>query len=176
MCEPVTTGLLIASAVASVAAAGTAAYGQVQQGKYQQEIADQNAKYQEDSAALALQRGSYEAGVSRMQTSQQIAEARAAGGGSGIEMTNGSALDAISDARMLNELDVQTIKNNAAREAWGYKVGATATRAQGELDRMSSRYGAASTLLGGAAQAASLAYGFKKPTTSGALAPSGGGH
>jgi hypothetical protein len=168
MCEPATLTIIAVSA--AVAAAGVSAYGQYQQGEYQKAVADENAKMQEQSAALASQRGAVAAGVQRMKSSQEIGAARAAAGGSGIELTSGTTLDAISDARMLSELDAQTITNNAAREAWGYKAGAMNAIAQGQAAQMAGRYGAAATLIGGAAQAASMGASYK----SAQIGPRGG--
>jgi hypothetical protein len=156
---------------ASVAAAGVSTYGQVQAGNYQKAVANENAKIAEQSGALALQRGAAEAGIRRMKAGQEIGQARAQLGTTGIALESGGGLEAIADARMMSELDVETVKNNAAREAWGYKVGAMNSRAQGELALTSSRYGAASTLLGTAAQAASMGASYKMAQ----LGPRGGG-
>jgi hypothetical protein len=159
MCEPAT--LTTIAIVASVGATAAQAYGQYQAGEYQKKVADQNARIAEDEAALALQRGAIAKGVERMKGAQEIGAARAAQGTSGIDMTSGSALDVISDAAMLNELDAQTIGNNAAREAWGYQVEATNARAAGRLAQTQARFAAASTLIGGAAQAASMGANYK---------------
>lgn len=159
MCEPAT--LTIIAVGAAVAAAGVSAYGQYQQGEFQKSVAKENAKIAEDEAALAQQRGAIAAGVQRMKASQEIGQARAAAGENGIELTSGTTLDAIADARMLSELDAQTIKNNAAREAWGYKVGAVNAIAQGQAGQLAGRYGAGATLIGAAAQAASMGAAYK---------------
>lgn len=166
MCEPTTIAVL------TIAAATASAYSQYQQGEYQKEVADQNARIAEDEASLALQRGAIAKGVERMKGAQEIGAARAAQGTSGVELTSGSALDVISDAAMLNELDAQTIGNNAAREAWGYRVQATNDRAQGRLAQAAGRYGAAATLIGGAAQAGSgyAAAKFRAPPGAGTSA------
>jgi hypothetical protein len=172
MCVP----LVVVGMAAAVAAAGVSAYGQVRSSNYQAKVAEQNAQIQENAGALALQRGAIAAGVERMKESQAEGSARAAMGGSGIDLQSGSSLDVLADSRMMNELDAQTVANNAAREAWGYKTAAVNDRAQAELSRMSGRYGAAATLIGGAAQATSMWSGYKsasmgtRGTTSGALA------
>lgn len=149
MCEPTTIAVL------TMAASAAAAYQQIQQAEFQAGVAEQNAQLAEGQSALALQRGAIAKGVERMKGSQAIGEARAQQGTSGIDLTSSSSLDVISDAAMLNELDAQTIGNNAAREAWGYQVQATNERAQARSTRTAGRLGAAATLIGGAAQAGS---------------------
>lgn len=170
MCVP----LVVIGMAAAVAAAGVSAYGQVRQSNYQAKLDEQNAKLQEDAAAIAANRGGQDAGIQRMKGSQLEASARAEAGATGIDLQSGSTLDVLADSRMMNELDALTIKNNAAREAWGYKTTAVQNRAQAELTRMGGRYGAAATLIGGAAQATNMWAGYKgglttRGTTTGAL-------
>lgn len=162
MCEPLT----IAAAATAVVAGGVSAYSQYQQGRYAGRVADQNAEIAEGEAARALQRGAQAAGVKRMETSLEVGEARArAGATEGIDLTSESSLDAIADARMMSELDAQTISSNAALEAWGYKVQATGQRAQARGARYAGKMGAATTLIGAASQAASIGMSYKVGTT-----------
>jgi len=136
MCSPLVIG-------------GVQAYGQIQQGNYEAKVENQNAQFLEGAAGVAQQRGGNAAGLRRMKGSQDIGEARASAGASGLDVGSGSVVDMIADSRMLSELDAQTETNNAAREAWGYKVQATEARARAKLAKTKSRYNAAATLLGG---------------------------
>ncbi len=56
-------------------------------------------------------------------------------------------------------MDALTVKNNAWREAWGYKAQARSYRTQGALSRLASRNEANSTLLTGGLQAVNAGVG-----------------
>jgi hypothetical protein len=68
--------------------------------------------------------------VRRMIGSQR---ARLAAQGQDLEDADNSASAIISDTVELGELDAQTIRNNAAREAWGFRQQAADASARGEL-------------------------------------------
>lgn len=152
MCEPTT--IMAASLAMSAAAAGIGAYGQYQQGKYQEKVAENNAIVQNRMAEDALKRGEAKEQQHRQQVQQMISRQRTQLAANGVDMQGGSALDMIGDTAMMGELDALTIRSNAANEAYGHRVGATNTLAQGKLDRMAGNYGAASTLLTGAGKVA----------------------
>lgn len=147
MCEPLTIA-------ATVAAAGTVYSGvsQYQQGKYNAAVNEQNAVLAEKSAQDAISQG--EADVSRYRTQIKALKGkqRAAIGSANIELT-GSPLDLMVDTATVGELDIQTIRNNAARDAFGFRTQGLNYRAQAGLDRFAGRTGAIGTLLTGSAQA-----------------------
>jgi hypothetical protein len=153
MCEPVSMGIMTAMAVAGAA---TSAYGQVKQGQFQQAVANQQAEAQDAAATAELEKGAAVAGETRMKGSMAVGEARATAGGGGVDLSSGSPLDAISDSRMMNELDAQRASNDAVKQAWGYKTGAAVSRAQGQASSTAAGYGAAGTLLGAGAQTAGM--------------------
>jgi hypothetical protein len=154
MCEPNT---LIMIAMAATAASGAAtAHGQRQMGRAADRVAQRNAKITEVSAADAARRGAVAEDRHRMQVRQFMGRQRAAMGGSGISMDTGTSLDIQTDTARMGELDALTIRNNAAREAWGYRVKAHNYRVQGKMDRAAGRNAAIGTLLTTAASVASM--------------------
>lgn len=150
MCDPVT----------ALIAAGTAvgAYGQYQQGQYAMAQGRENARVANIQAEDALRRGAIEEDAQRMRVRQMLGAQRAAIGANGIT-ASGTALGLLSETAQFAEADAMTIRNNAAREAFGFKNEAVQQINQGRNARRAANYGAFSTLLTGGAQA----YGaFKK--------------
>ena len=92
---------------------------------YQGQVARQNQTFAqqqgERQAADAKQRGEVAESQRRRLTGQQIGEqqARLAGQGTDLE---GSPTDILGDTAAAGEFDALTIRSNAAREAYGYKL------------------------------------------------------
>jgi hypothetical protein len=84
-----------------------------------------NAMYMQNAANDAKYRGAIDADQSRIQTQQLIGSQRSAMAASGGVIDQGSNALLQQDAAQLGELDALTISNNAAREAYGYEVGAS---------------------------------------------------
>lgn len=95
--------------------------------------AEQNKQIAEQAAADARVRGAREAAVIRMQASQLGAKQRLAFANSGIDATQGTAVQTVANTAAAGELDAQTALNNAAREAWGYEVSANRYSEQAKL-------------------------------------------
>lgn len=131
-------------------------YGQYQSGKQNERLAKANARIAEMQAVDAIARGRESERRFRQDVSGLVGAERAALAAQGIEVDTGDALQIQEDTAALGELDALTIRNNAAREAWGYRVQAADYRAQGELARTEGTFGAFSTLLTGGAQAYGL--------------------
>lgn len=81
-----------------------------------------NAKLASAQAADAIQRGDVSAFTRREGTKQQIGTSTAQMAASGVNLKVGSAVDVVSTEAKLGALDEATIRNNAARQAWGYTV------------------------------------------------------
>lgn len=138
------------------------------QGKYEGQLADMNAALADVQATDALARGDEAAGRSRLGTTQLLGGQRAALGASGVVINDGSAAQVQAEARFYGALDEITIRNNARREAWGFKAQAINDRAQGRMSRAAGRnigkasdLASYSSLLTGAAQAGSIYRGSK---------------
>lgn len=114
---------------AAVIGAGLSAYGASEQAdaqkkaaNYQAQVEAENAKIALNARTDALQRGELEAQKAMRQQAQLIGTQRAALAASGVDVTQGSALDLLASTRFLGQEDVATIQSNAAREAWGYEI------------------------------------------------------
>lgn len=141
-----------ATAAISTVALGTgvSAFGQMRSGSDQQNIYNQNAQIADYQAEDALQRGQVNERMMRRQTKQVIGSQRASLASQGVDINKGSALDVQADAAYLGELDALTIRNNAAKEAWGYKVQANDYRNKGKIAKREGMFGAFNTILGSA--------------------------
>lgn len=124
MCDPVTIGV-----TAAVLGAGASAYGAYSssqaaksQAEYQSEVAKANATMAGYQADDALRRGGEEANLAARQAERMRGTQVARLAGNGLDISSGSSLSILEDTAFFGAQDVQTIRNNAAREAWGYKV------------------------------------------------------
>lgn len=136
------TGLAIlggAAALNKFAGERADANARVAQGEYQYRLAQWNAHIAEEQATDAIARGNVEAARVSLRTRTTVAAQRAAAAGSGVDVSSGSAADLQRDSVYLGAIDEATARNNAAREAWGYRVQAWDARNQGELARMGAR-------------------------------------
>ena len=141
MCNPMAFMALTA------VAGGVAAKGQYDSGKYQQQVAQNNAFVQTQMAKGARETGERNEMRHRLAVAKAKSGQRAALGASGRDVNSGSALDLIGDTAMIGELDALTLRSNADLEAYQHQVGASNSIAQGRLDRLRGNYGSASTLL-----------------------------
>ena len=131
---------------------GISAGSQLAAGEYNAKVAGYNAKVANAQAADALVRGEQEVTTARRKGSAVIGAQRAALAAQGVEVNTDTASQLQEDTARATAEDVVTIRNNAKREAWGYKVQATNYKAQARLARYEGVTGAAGTLLGGGAQ------------------------
>ncbi len=149
-------------------------------------VHDFNAAALEMQATDAVSRGRDQEDRFRTQIKGLIGSQRASFAAQGVDVGSGSAVDVQEDTARQGELDALTIRTNAAREAWGYTVEsegetlqAEDTRKLGKLQAENTRqvglaaalnarlggsfqataanFGAASTIVGGAASLVSIA-------------------
>lgn len=149
-----------AAVTSALTGGGLQAYGQYKAGKYQEQVAFQNAAIMDAQAADALRRGRIAAGRQRQQTRGLIGAQRASFGAQGIDLASGSALDLQSDAAKFGELDALTILQNASLEDWALRTQATNTRYQGNIAAKLGRQQAYATLLNTGGSVLSKKYGF----------------
>lgn len=165
MCEPV-----------SATIAGAMVVGGVAKGVSDKLSADasadaqrRNAVLAEDAASQSLQRGEEEAGRIRMQGASMGGAQRAGYGASGVNVDSGSAARTQLDTVALTEQDIQTVRNNAQREAWGLETQASNMRESADSTSSMGWLQLGGDIIGGAANAASFAAGAGK-----SRAPGGG--
>ncbi len=128
--------------------------------KYNAQVANMNAQISERRAKDAIERGAVEEQKKRAEVQQVLGKQQAAMAANGVDVTFGSPLDTITDSAVLGEMDALTIRTNAYREAYDYRVDAANKRASATLSNMNASaattggyLGAAGTILGGAGKA-----------------------
>jgi hypothetical protein len=175
--------LTLAGVGAGVNAIGTVKAGNAAQraGEAQQraansegDLADYNAAVAELQAKDALDRGVEDEQRFRTKVRGAIGAQRAGFAASNIDVGYGSAVDVQADAAFLGELDALTIRSNAAREAWGFKVQAEDNRRRGKIARQegeafaaagranktASRFNVVSSLIGTGSSLLEAKYGM----------------
>lgn len=179
-----------ALALLSLASAGYSAYQQHKAGTAQKKIGQAEGRAAESQAQLtdynaavaglqakdAVTRGEEQANQFRSRTRALIGEQRAGFAAGNIDVGFGSAVDTQADASYIGELDALTVRTNAAREAWGYRVEATDQNNRARIQRQegknavtagkerakASNYAAAGTLLGAGTSLLEAKYGWGK--------------
>lgn len=149
MCDPVSIGMTM-----MVAGTGMNMMQQYGQGKYEEQLARNNAIIQERMANDALKRGEDEERKHREQVAQFASAQKAKMGASGVIISDGSALRTLEDTAYMGELDALTIRNNAEREAYGYRVNAQNFRDDARMTRRSRNWEMADTILTGGTKVA----------------------
>ncbi|HAR04263.1 MAG TPA: hypothetical protein DCR72_01585 [Pseudomonas sp.] len=124
-----------------------------QQGAFQEAMAEQNAAYKEAAAQDAEKRGAVDADRYRRQVGQLIGSQRTGFASNGIDVNSGTAAEIQDDTAAFGEFDALTIANNAAREAWGYRVGAQNDLMNGRMAQSNARSAATGSILGGVGSA-----------------------
>lgn len=142
------------------------------------DLADYNASVATLQSQDAIARGAEQESKYRSQVRGIIGQQRAGIAANNIDVAFGSAVDTQADAAFLGELDDLTIRNNAAREAWGYTVQATDLQTRAAIARKTgvyqeaagrqaataANYAVAGTLIGGTTSLMMQRYGFKQQT------------
>jgi hypothetical protein len=139
-----TAGILTAaSTVGEFASQRGQANALVARADYQSSMADITAND-------AIARGNQEASLHELAGGRAIGAQRAGQAASGIDPNSGTAADLQGDEAKFSALDAQMIRNNAAREAWGYRTDAMFGKLGAENEAANLRAASYSTLLTGA--------------------------
>ena len=143
------------SLLTGAALAGTAAtaYGQIQKGKAEGEMADYNANVATQRSNEALQMGSIAEEQQRNKVRQVEGSQTAAMGASGAVAGSGSFGSVLDQTSQFGELDALTVRNNALKQAWGLQTQAVGDQLQGSYARQGAAIGAAGSLLSGSVNA-----------------------
>lgn len=136
------------------------AFAQHRAGRLQKQLMQYNARIADYQAQDALERGVVAETRSRTSTKRTIGAQRAFLASQGVEINDGSAADVQANTAYLGELDALTIRNNAAREAWGYKAQAVDYARKGEVAGFSGDAAATQTLITGSSRLLLAKYGF----------------
>jgi hypothetical protein len=174
------------SAIGQKRAANAQARASEDAGQAQQRAADANAGVEdfnaqvaELQAADAEQRGALDAARFARQVRGLIGTQRASFAASGVDVGFGSAVDVQADAAYLGKEDEATIRLNAQREAFGYRVAAIDSRQRADIlrrggadavqaglaaadaQRTAGTLGAVNTIVSGAGSLLAARYGFQ---------------
>lgn len=120
-----------------------------QEGAFNSSMLNQNAGFKEQAANETIAAGNTSADWQRVRTGQAIGTQRSAQAANGIDVNSGSAAQLQDDTAMLGELDALTIANNAAREAYGYRVQAGQDRLNAAQVKVNAGNKATGSILGG---------------------------
>lgn len=155
MCEPTTIALAVAATSTVVNT-----YGSYQQAKSNKAMAKYNASVAETEAQDAERRGDENAAQVRRQNAQLAGAQRAAFSAKGIDFSDGSAGDALEQTDFFSQVDQNTARDNAAREAWNSRARKKGYEYQAATIRPG--FAAASTLLAGASDVSGKWSSYKK--------------
>jgi len=148
------TTIAALTAGASLLSARQQAAGLEASAAYSERMAGVNERLSNMQAEDAEKRGEVEAGNVLKRANQIKGSQRAGFAAQGIAVDSGSAQDVQTETAEMGALDALTVRNNAQREAWGYRVQGAQGRASAEMDAMGKRNTAGATLLTGGIQAA----------------------
>lgn len=132
------------------ASQGASAYSQFAAGRVNQRQARLNGWLADRQAQDARARGEEEVARGRRRAGAIRGAQRAAYAGQGVDVGAGSAADIQDETDFLAKLDEIVTRNNAAREAWGYRVQGRDARMRGDVARMEGDAEGFRTLLGAA--------------------------
>jgi hypothetical protein len=136
-------------AVGEVAGSYSSAQAMRAKGEYERRQADSNARLAMIRAEDALNRGDFEANAIKKKADQVKGAQKTALAANGIDVNSSLAGNALFETEVMSELDMMQVKNNAWREAWGYRVQANDLRGQGKMALVASKGEARSTMLTG---------------------------
>ena len=143
MCELTTIGMVLS--VVSTVAQG---YSAMQQGKYEQDVAEYNARQSENEATRTRNVGVEEENRQRRLMAEMVSRQRAQGAAGGVDVESGSALQQQVDVQTLGEADALRIRSTFGEQADVLDEEASLTRAQGEAASSAGRSAFTGSLLG----------------------------
>ena len=112
-----------------------------------------NSRFANLQAKQVEQQGREESKAHLQKVKSLVGRQRAGLAAQGIEVNTGTALDLQTEAAGLGALDALTIRNNAFREATGYRIEGIQSYGQAQMTRSSGKYLAKQTLLTGGMKA-----------------------
>lgn len=128
--------IMTAISIGSTVLGGIQSY---QQGKYQEGVANYNARQQENEATRTRNAGVEAQNDRRLQTRFLQAQQRAVAAARGADVSSGSPLKAQEDAETIGRVDEFRINRNFQERADALKEGAALTRAEGKAAKAAGR-------------------------------------
>lgn len=152
MADPATLAAI--SIGTTVAAGGVEAFGNLSGGaatsrmhNYRAGIADMNSRIAKQNADYTRNQGEVEARRSGMKTAETVSKQKTIQSGSGLDVNFGSTAAVRDSTSDLGYEDQTTIRETAARRAYGYEVEAENLRTQAGIERTSGSNAKKSALL-----------------------------
>lgn len=147
-----TTSLLVGSMALTAASTYSQYKSQRASARGAEEMSEFEAALMDAQSEDAINRGREDEsrlrfGARKLAGSQKVSLAA-----QGIDTGSGSAAAILAETAVMSEIDAQTIRNNAYREAMGFKVQGQLTRRAGANQAQSLRNQSYSTLLTGTSQ------------------------
>ena len=159
MCEPTT--MLVLSTVFSVAGGLGKARAQRRTGEYNSAVARNNAILAEHKADAAIVQGGVDEATQRRKTEAIKGSQKVAFGAGNIQLGSGTPADVLAGTAIVGEMEAQTIRQNARKEAYGYSLQAKSFESQAELDIFEGEQKEKATLLSTATNVAGKWYTAK---------------
>lgn len=147
MCNPVAMGIMAAVST------GVTAYGQIQKGQAESDMYHYNATVATQRADEATATGVAQADLQRDKVRQIEGQQTAGMGTSGAVAGSGTFSNVLDQTAKFGELDAQTIRSNALKQAWGLKTQAVGDELAGSYARQGAGLNAAGSLLSGSVNA-----------------------
>lgn len=116
---------------------------------YESQQLQLNSRISELQAISAERRGREESRAYKTEVKQLIGKQRASLAAQGIDISTGSALDIQVETAELGAEDALTIRNNAFREATGYRIEAIGYKGQAAFTEVAGKSNARNTLISG---------------------------
>lgn len=146
-------GAMGISSVSSLVAGYSESQAFKAQGRYEETIANTNAAMADLAEEQTLETGDAVASRKNLETNARVGSELAQQGASGVDVGSGSAALVRGGTKLSGQLDELTIRHNAARAAWGYKVQGINDRFQGRFARLTADARSKQALLKGGLQA-----------------------
>lgn len=135
--------------------AGKAGAAQASQDQYQAAVANLRSQIDQQNAEYAMQEGELQAQQYGLQAGQRMGAIKAAQASSGLDVNSGSAKQVQTSQQTVTNIDLDTIRSNAAKTAYNFDVQSTFDKAQagiytmaGEQASMAGMINIGSTMLG----------------------------
>jgi len=125
------------------------AFASFEQAKARRRLFETNKRIAEQKARDAIKRGDELVGLTRSSVKKTIGAQRASFGAQGVRVDAGSAANVQADTLIVGALDERAIRNNALREAFGFKLQTINEQAQGDLAYLAGITKSFDTLLTG---------------------------
>lgn len=156
---------IVASVVGSLASAGGAIMGGVaanNAAKYQQQVADMNAKIARDNATRAIERSQIEQQDQDMMTRAELGTQEALQAASGLSIDGGSQMLTRKSAAQLGRRDALNTRYAGEMEKYGYLTQAANQEAEGRLAAAKGKSALIGSYFSAAGSLASSAASFNK--------------